>query len=248
MRFWLITLSALVVVGCSSLSKDKESAELHHRIGTGHLSSGNYPQALSELLEAQKLDPSSATIQNSLGLAYYFRERMDLAEEHLRKAVSLQADFSEARNNLGRVLSDEGKFAEAVVELKKVIADLTYINPERAFTNLGMTQFKMGQFDEAKKSLAKALDIQRENCLAQSYFGRCFYELKDYKRATETLDRAVGYCQRILFDEPHYYSALSYYQLGKSAKAQARLEELIKLYPDGRYSDKAKSMLETIRR
>jgi type IV pilus assembly protein PilF len=212
------------------------------------MESGNYPQALSELLKAEKLDSSSPTIQNSLGLAYYFRQRLDLAEVHLRKAVSLQSTYSEARNNLGRVLSDAGKLDEAIIEFKKVIADLTYVSPERAFTNLGLTQFRLGQYEVAKKTLTKSLEIQRENCLAQSYFGRCFYELKDYRRATETLDRAVGYCQRILFDEPHYYSALSYYQLGQSAKAESRLEELIKLYPDGRYTEKAKSMLETIRR
>ncbi len=244
----MISASVFAALGCSTFSKDKETAELHLRIGTGHLSSGNYPQALSEFMAAEKLDPNNAGIQNGLGLAYYFRNRLDLAEEHFRKSLEIEPNRSETRNNLGRALIDEGKLQEAVTEINKVVADLTYIAPEKALTNLGVAQFKLGQFATAKSTFGKALDYQKENCLAQSYFGRCFYELKDFKRSAETLDRAVGYCQRVLFDEPHYYSALSYYQLGQVSRAEARFEELIKLYPDGQYGEKAKSMLATIRR
>lgn len=248
MKLCVLSLLIFLSVGCSTFSKDKEAAELHTRIGTGHLNSGNYPQALSEFLAAEKLDSKSANVQNGLGLAYYFRGRLDLAETHFRKSLALEPNRSETRNNLGRTLIDQDKFQEAVVEINKVIADLTYIAPEKALTNLGVAQFKMGQFANAKSTFNKALSYQKENCLAQSYYGRCFYELKDFKRSAESLDRAVGYCQRVLFDEPHYYSALSYYQLGQVARAEARFEELIKLYPDGQYGEKAKSMLATIRR
>lgn len=241
-------MSLFLFIGCASLSRDREAADLHLRIGIGHLNAGNYPQALAELLESEKLDSSNPIVQNNLGLAYFLRDRLDLSESHLRKALSLKSDYSESRNNLGRVLIERGKYQEAISEITKVINDLTYQNPDKALTNLGLAQFKMGQYDVAKKTFIKAIDHQRENCLALNYYGRCFYELKDYRRAAESLDKAVGFCQRMMFDEPHYYSALSYYQLGQVGRAEARLEELIKLYSDGRYIDKAKSMLETIRR
>jgi Tfp pilus assembly protein PilF len=248
MKFSPLIFILFAVVGCATLSENKETAELHMKIGTGHISAGNYPQALAELIQAEKLDPSNPAIQNNLGLAYFLRERYDLAEKHIRMALDLKPDFSEARNNLGRTLIERGKYTEAIAEINKVIEDLTYPNPDKAYTNLGIAEFKLRNFDSAKRSFLKSIEIQRENCLAQSYYGRCLYELKDFRRSAEALDRAVGFCQRILFDEPHYYSALSYYQLGQVNKAEARLEELIKLYPDGRYGEKAKSMLETIRR
>ena len=248
MKFLIILGALAALVGCASFSENKEAADLHLKIGQGHLTAGNYPQALAEMITAERLDPSDPMIQNYLGLAYAARERLDLAEVHLRKAVSLKSDYSEGRNNLGQVLSQRGKYPEAAAEIQKVIDDLTYPNPDRALTNMGIIQFKSNHFVEAKKFLLRAIELQRENCLALSYYGRCFYELQDYKKSAEALDRAVGFCQRIQYDEPHYYSALSYYQLGMSQKAEIRLEELIKLYPDGKYVEKAKSALETIRK
>lgn len=221
---------------------------MHLKIALGHLSAGNQPQALAELLQAEKLDDSNPAIQNNLGLTYFFRERLDLAEIHLRNAIDLKPNYSEARNNLGRILIERGKYKEALVEIQKVIDDLTYPTPERAYSNMGLAKFKQNEFESSKKYFLKAIELQRENCMALTYYGRCFYELKDFKRSAEVLDKAVGFCMKSQYDEPHYYSALSYYQIGQVVKAETRLEDLIKLYPDGKYVEKAKTALETMKR
>lgn len=237
------------MTACASVStENEETAKLHLKIGTSHLNNDNYPQALNELLVAEELDPTNPVIQNNLGLTYFFRERYDLAETHIRKALRLDPKYSDARNNLSRILIERGRYTEAAREAEIVSQDLGYQSPEKPLVNLGMAQFKMEQYAAAKKTLQKALDFQRDNCLAQSYYGRTLFAMNDYSRASEALDRAAGFCQRLQFDEPQYYGALSYYQLGQKAKAEARLESLLKLYPNGRYTEKAKTMLETIRR
>jgi tetratricopeptide (TPR) repeat protein len=114
--------------------------------------------------------------------------------------------------------------------------------------NIGIAQFKLNQFEQARKTFEKAIDYQRDSCLGHNFFGRSLFELKDYPKAARSLDTAASFCQRNQFDEPQYYSALSYYQIGKIKEAEDRLEGLVKLYPQGKYIDKAKSMLETIRR
>lgn len=239
----------LLFAACSSITtQEEETAKLHLQIGTSQLNGGNYPQALSELLLSESLDPENPITQNNLGLTYFFRERPDLAELHLRKALKLKPNYSDARNNLSRILIERGHYPEAIREAQIVSQDLTYPNPEKPLLNIGIAQFKQSQFAAAQKTFQKAIELQRDNCMAQSYYGRTLYEQKDYKRAAEALDRAAGFCQRIQFDEPQYYSALSYYEIGQKQKAESRLEGLLKLYPQGKYSDKAKSMLETIRR
>lgn len=218
------------------------------QIGTGSLQSGQYPQALSELLTAEQLDGHNPEIENNLALAYYFRERADLAEIHLRKSLELKPDYTDARNNLSRVLADRGQFKEAFEQARYASEDLTYPDPAKPQINMGIAAFKMGNYSEARARFLKALQYQHDNCLANSYYGRSLYELKDFRHAAEALDRAVSFCQRELYDEPHYYSALTYFQLGQKAKAETRFQELIKLYPNGQYRDKAKEMLDTIRR
>ncbi|XGC80794.1 tetratricopeptide repeat protein [Bdellovibrio bacteriovorus] len=249
MRKWIIAISLLSLLGCASQSKQKkEKAELFLRMGISQLESGNYPYALRDLLKAEELDSDNAVIQNNLGLVYFFRDRQDLATKHLNKALEIDPKYSEARNNLSRVLIEKGQFAEAEKELKIVLDDLTYPNPEKAYINLGLAKFNQKDYTGARKSFMKVLEGAPDDCISNTYIGRSFFEAEEYQRASEALDRAISFCQKSLYDEPHYYSALAYYRLGEKSKSQTRFEEVVKYYPNGKYRDKAKGMLSLLRK
>ncbi|GIL17110.1 MAG: lipoprotein [Oligoflexia bacterium] len=242
-------LTSAFLTGCGTFgSEDKEAAEMHLRIGTAQLQEGAYPQALASLLKAEELDGDNPVIENNLALAYFVRDRFELAEKHVARALTLKPDYSDARNNYGRILIERGRPQDAITELKKVIADLTYQFPEKPLINTGIAYFKLKQYDQARIHFQKALDIQRDNCLAHSYYGRSLYEQKKLDRATEALDRAVGFCQRGQFDEPHFFSAMAYLEAGDKVQAEARFEDIIKLYPRGKYTEKARSILKTMRK
>lgn len=217
-------------------------------MGTTQFSNGNYPQAMSDLLKAEELDPRNPAIQNNLGLVYFMRQRYDLAEKHLRRALSINSKFTEARNNLARVLIEVGKYKEAEKELKTVLDDLTYPSIDKAYINLGLAQFNQKNFVQSKESFLRAMNASRDDCVANAYYGRSLFELKDYEAAAPALDTAIGFCQRAVYDEPHYYSALTYYRLGQKEKSVARFSEIIKLYPEGKYRDKSRAMLDLIRK
>lgn len=236
-------------MSCASWwQQDKTKADLYLRMGISQLESGNYPYALRDLLKAEELDPKNAVTQNNLGLVYFFRERMDLAENHLRKAVAIDDKYSEARNNLSRVLIERGQFAAAEKEVTKVINDLTYPNPEKAYINLGLIKFNQKDYAGSQAAFTKVTESVPDDCVANTYLGRSLFESGNYSRAAEALDRAIGFCQKSLYDEPHYYSALAYYRLGEKSKSVARFEEVVKYYPTGKYREKAKGMLSLIRK
>ncbi len=248
---WILAfLSGLTLLSaCGSFSSsDRESAQMHLQVGTSQLQSGAYPQALATLLKAESLDPDSAIIQNNLGLAYFVREHYTDAEKHLKKAIDLKEDYSDAHNNLGRTLIELGNYPQAIKELELPAKDLTYTAPDKPLLNLGIAYFKMKKFETAASYFSRSIDIQRDNCLAHSYLGRSYFELKNFIKASLELDRATSFCQRSQFDEPIYYAGLSYYQQGQRELAIGRLDDLLKLYPNGKYRDRAKSMLEVMRR
>jgi type IV pilus assembly protein PilF len=220
---------------------------LHLQIGTAHLQKGNYPIALKNLLAAEQLDPDNIYIQNNLALAYFVRNKFLEAETHFRKALKIDPAYSEARNNLGRTLIEANRHDEAIKELTKVVEDLTYENPEKAYANLGLANFRIQRYQEAKNYLVKALVTDRGNCVTNSLFGRTLYELKDYEKACEALDKAIRFCQKDGYDEPHYYSGLCYYKAGNLDKAFVRLEETTKLYKSGQYKTEAEKMLKLLR-
>lgn len=243
----ILILIVIFIVGCVSKGPSNEDLALvHFRVGTSHLEKGNYPDALRDLLQAEALNPKDPLTHNNLGLAYFMRERYELSESHLRNAVALDSAFTDARNNLARVLIERGNYKEARQNLDKVLADLTYPQPGKAYVNLGLSFFREQKYADAKEAFLKAIGYDRENCLAQNYYGRCLLELKESAKAIQALDKAAGFCLKVNFDEPIYFSAIAYYRMGDRLKAQSRLETLVQ--KNSPYKDKAETMLEILRK
>jgi Tfp pilus assembly protein PilF len=235
--------------GCAS-SKAKDEAALHARIGTALLQQGHYPDALRELLVAEKLDSRNALIQNNLGLAYFLREKYKLSAEHIARAIDLDPKYSEARNNYGRVLIELGRYDDAIAQLRIVLADLTYNDPAKALVNLGLAQFRKGDFQQARSTFAKAIQTNRDNCLAQTLYGRSLFEMGQFSQAANALDNANIVCHsnnQPGFDEPQYFSGLAYYKLGNTSSAVSRMEDVVKFYPDGKYAKKAEDLLKLMK-
>ena len=241
-------LGLLFLTSCQTFhARNQQQAQLFHRIALGHIDSGNLPGAFSALFEAQKLDPEDPQIQNTLGMTYFLKERLDLAELHFKQALAFKKDFTDAKNNLGRVYVEKGRHDEAQRLFKEANSDLTYPYPEKPLLNLGISHFKKSEFNRAIPYLSKSIELKRENCLAHNYYGRSLLEMKEYERAAINLDRAVAYCQRMQFDEPHYFSAVAHLKSGDQTKAIARLEEVLKLYQGGAYGEKAQVLLKSLK-
>jgi type IV pilus assembly protein PilF len=232
----------LVIASCTTPSKDNDKAELHLRIGTAHLNQGNYPLALRELLEAHRLDPKNAVICNNLALAYFVRQKLEESEKYLKLAVELEPGYTEARNNLGRTLIELGKYNEAITVLNQVTKDLTFPEPEKGFSNLGLAYFRAKNYQAAQKKFQEALHVNSNFCPAHNMYGQTLFQLKEYRKAADATDRAVQVCPNL--DEAHYFGALSYLRLGQKERAMARMREIIELYPNSQYASKARSLVE----
>ncbi|MGE3974078.1 MAG: tetratricopeptide repeat protein [Bdellovibrionales bacterium] len=230
-----------IFAGCATSQENANKADLHLQIGTGHLSKGQYPDAIRELLVAEQLDPENPLIQNNLAIALFARKRVKESIEHFQKALQLKNDYTEARNNLARAYIEMNQFNEAIRELKIVLDDITYPQTERAHVNLGLAYMKTRQYVQAQKSFQEALSLNRSYCVAHNYYGQTLYFQKKYNQAAAALDSAIQLCQNL--DEAHYYNALSYLGMGQTEKARARMNEIVSLYPESSFAQKAKMQL-----
>jgi type IV pilus assembly protein PilF len=241
----LALLLCAFAFACAS-SKKKELAGLHLKIGTGYLVKGHSPQAISELGIAANLDPDNPVIQNNLGLAYFIRKEYELAQQHLTKALDLNDGYSDARNNLGRLYIELARYDAAISELNRVIKDLTYPSPEKAFVNLGLAHLKKGDTNAALSNFRRSIEANTKFCPGHNYYGQALFQLQKYDAAIDSFETALQLCNN-KYDEPHYFSALTYFKTGQKEKAQARLEEVISAYPQSEYSQKARAMLKIIK-
>ncbi len=250
MLFIQANLIALLFIflGCTSSQKNQELARRHYDVGNSLYSTGKYPLALKELLKAHKLSPSDPEIMNSLGITYQARGRGDLSVKMLQKLLSEHPKYTEGRINLVRVYIENKNFSAAEKELSLVKLDLTYGALDKVYLNEGLLFFDQKMYEKALEPFSKAIQFSRGNCSAQHFYGRSLFELKRYPEATQALDRAISFCQAAGNDEPHYFSALAHYRSGDKRKAAVRFDEIIKLYPNGQYAERSKSLLEVVRK
>jgi tetratricopeptide (TPR) repeat protein len=111
--------------------------------------------------------PADVSILYNLGMALSDVGRLDDAEFHLRRALDIAPDFTNARVALGVALQRHGQTKEAIDELRQAV-NRSPDNPW-AQRNLGACLSSAGEFQEAESCLRKATLINPTD--QQSWYG-----------------------------------------------------------------------------
>ncbi len=244
-KYFKYALVVLVVSGCASYEHRSAEADLHAKIGTSLLMEKQYPQALAELLLAEELDPKSASIQNNLGLTYFYRNRIDLAQKHLARAVELDAGFTEARNNLARILIERGKYDQALIQLRIAEKDLTYASPQQIQMNFAIAYQRRGLMKQAEPILRANMLSPDTACLSTSMLGQNLYSQSRYEEAIALLAKPLSNCPSQAA-EMQMVTALSHVKLGNSQLARRYLNHIVKKYPETEISKTAQKKLKSL--
>ncbi|MEC9283618.1 MAG: tetratricopeptide repeat protein [Bdellovibrionota bacterium] len=252
LSFVFLSTFVLFSLGCANTSKKASSeniqeAYLHQDIAMGYLKADKYPAALEQLLIAKKLAPHDANITNNLAIAYQFRGRSDIAIETFKKALNLDPSLTDARSNLAQAYIEKKMYSEALEQLLIARDDLTYQNPEKIHTNLGITYFHLSNFSKANDELNLALKANREFCQAKFYKLKTLFELKKFSDSSKMSDHNVYACPKEDLEQTYYIGGMSYYLNGQLGQAEDRLQNLVNKYPSSDYAEKAHLALAAIK-
>ncbi len=181
-----------MLLSCSApTAAMKKEASARMEMGVTYLEQRNLPAAMRELTKAKELDPDNPAIDMMLGLAYQKRGDLEKAEEYLREAVRKKPDYAEGHNNLGNLLSLQGKSEEAIREYEKAVANVTYPTPEYAYYNMGREYARLKDLPKAEAMYHRAIvlspsfvEAYRELAMIQSEEGK-------WKEAVRTLEKMV---------------------------------------------------------
>jgi Flp pilus assembly protein TadD len=137
--------------------------------------------------------PADVSILYNLGMALSDVGRLDEAELHLRRALDIAPDLTNARVALGVALQRHGRTSEAIKELREAVKR----SPDNPWAqrNLGACLLSTGQFEEAESCLRKASLINPDDQQASYGLGQALGNLG------KTADADAAYRKVIDVDE-----------------------------------------------
>ncbi|MRR36831.1 tetratricopeptide repeat protein, partial [bacterium] len=189
--FVLIGMAFFSLAACAVTDASRKQASYHFQMGLSYLGESDATRALIELAEAEKLTPNDPALLNSLGLAYFYKKRYDLAEFKYRRAIELKPDYSEARNNLGVNYLEMQRWDDAVAQFTLVLADLFFINHEDARINLGLAYLGQGDYPKALDILRQSVATFPQNIVARVGLGRVYFAMGRNDLAIQEFSKAI---------------------------------------------------------
>ncbi|TAK28246.1 MAG: tetratricopeptide repeat protein [Myxococcaceae bacterium] len=206
-RFACLIVGWLAVAGwsCGGVSEEarlQSQADLN--LGRAMFADENNAEgAIPPLERSIRRDPENAEAHHMLGLVYGRLGHFSRAEAPLRRAVelfaiqsveneSLRSSLADARNSLGVVLMNLGRYEEALPILRLSTEEITYGSQHLALGNLGLAYMRRQRYPEAIEVLQRAVRRQPTFCVGNARLGEAYARSNDAPHALEALDRAIA--------------------------------------------------------
>lgn len=231
----------------AKLTEPQKRAQMHYQMGVDHLRQGRSPQAIGELLSAERFNPLDETIQFALAEAYRQQGRNAEAEAHLIRAIQIRPSYHEARLNLAAYYIQAERLDEAIPLLKQLLAEPTFPAPWRALTNLGWAEYRSGRLEEAHQHLTLAVDYRPEYWPARLNLGILESERGNRAEAIEHFERVLeGKPSPLAEAEVRYRLAEQLLSMGDKPGAVHHLTVASNLRPNGPWSKRSADYLKTL--
>lgn len=171
-------------------SKEKQVQTLVD-LGIGYIRNGEYARAKDNLNRALSLNPNSSKVHNAFGLVFQLEGENDLADMHFRTAAN-DKTYTRAINNYGAFLYSQGRFREAIDQLKIAGEDQFYQNRPQVYENLGVAYTQLGEISNAEASFIRATQLNPNQGRALLEMSEIRYQQQNYVEAQDYYRRHVA--------------------------------------------------------
>lgn len=202
-------------------------ADARYLLGTLYLTLNQIDQSIIHLKQAVELS-EQATYWNHLGLAYILKEQLQLAENALGKALSINPDFAQAHLNSGRLFKLKKQFDIAISHYKSALK----ISPESydIYYNLGNLHQLLNQNEMAEQYYSKTIEIKPDCIQALNNLGNLYKLNKQYPKAQKKYQQAIAYHPGYI--QARYNLATLYQELEQFELAIDSFQALLTHQPD----------------
>ena len=193
-RAVLAALVLLVAGGCATPPADnivtagedsdaRKRARIRMELAVGYFEQGKTEIALEELRQVVAIDPSYPDAYNLRGLIAMRLNNMPLAEDSFRRAVAVNPRDADTQHNLGWLLCQTGRYADAQRSFDVALASATYAGRSKTLMAQGICQVRAGQHADAERTLARAYELDPGNPVTGFNLANLLYRRGDNERA-----------------------------------------------------------------
>lgn len=186
LALFLVTASGCVTDNSGSKAKKQNRdrfIETSVSAAIQYMREGETDDAFRHLNRALEADKKDSSVHNALALLYRMTGDTKLEERHFKLAIRYNPDSSQARNNYATFLYREGRFKDALKQLKKASKDPSYSQRELALVNMGLCYLKLDKPERAIKAFERAIQLKDE-------LPKAHYELAMLHNAEGRLQKA----------------------------------------------------------
>jgi type IV pilus assembly protein PilF len=203
MRAAIVLASMLMTVlaGCSTTTEKpiskpqpERAAEINLELGIDYLRKGNLQQAKEKIDRALEQNPRNAKAQSVAGMLYERLGDSDKADSHFARAVSLEPENPDLKNNYAAYLCQKNRYERGEKFALEAATNALYKTPEVAYLNAGNCAKGAGNLKRAEENYRKALGVKPRFGDALLQMADVEYRQTDYMSARAFLERylAVG--------------------------------------------------------
>lgn len=211
-------------VEAQSVAKAPPSYDEIHRL----TEQGKFDDALAELDEISKTNPTAKNLSHEFGVTYYRKGDYRNAITALQRAIAENPDDTEAAQLIGLSLYLSNKPAEAIPYLVKVQSWYPSANVDASYI-LGVAYIQMKDYANARRAFAKMFQVPPDSAAAYLFTARLLLRLdfapvaEEYGKKAIELDAKLPLAHQVL-GELYLYE-------NKLPEATAQLQQELAINP-----------------
>lgn len=197
-RRTIICLLAITIglAGCAtssdnSVSDPERASEINLNLAVDYLRKGNLAQAKEKLDRSLEQNPRNAAAHSVAGMLYNRLRDADKANSHYQRAVSLEPENAEYKNNYAAYLCQHGRYERGEKMALQAAENLLYKTREAAYFNAGTCARSRGDLASAEQHFRNAVKVRPR-------FGEALYELAEIEFEQKNYMSARGFLERYM--------------------------------------------------